>query len=1095
MKFGVLGPLVVLRDGREQPLGGPKQRAVLAMLLLRANETVPRDRLIDGLWGERSPASAGHTVDNYASRLRKVVGEDRLTWRPPGYLLRIEPGELDLDRFEHLLRSGRETLASSDANAAAQLFREALAVWRGSALADLQYESFAREAVERLEERRLQALEERVEAELRLGCSDELVPELEGLVREHPFRERLLGQLMLALYRAGRQAEALAAFQAGRRRFAEELGLEPGPALQGLQSAILAHDPQLSPPSRSGPAAGAAPKRRRAALLVTAAAVVVATAALAIALLVAGGSGSGRAAAGTSRVVALRGGAGPVARGASLPGAPASMAAGYGALWLAIPAEGEVLRVDPASGDVNDRIPVAEGPGAVTVGAGSVWVARVPGTAIDRIDPQSDTIAHTVTLPTGSVAALAFGGGALWVADSAGSALLEISPASGAILRRLPLPVEPTSLVVGDRDIWVADYRGAEVAEVGRRSGQTLAIVHVGNGPSALAVEGEAVWVANALDSTVSRLGANTGSLEATIPVGSGPTAIAVRGNSVWVANQYASSVSRLDARHGAVVRTERVGGAPTALQPVGDTLWVGTRPLAEHRGGTLRLLHTRPIGLDPALQVDLLPLQSDRLTHSGLVAYNHVSGPAGTQLVPDLAVSLPTPTAGGTIYTFRLRPGIRYSDGRALRASDFRRAIERVLTLSSEASSAFMGIVGAQACTGAGNAGCDLSGGIVTDDAARTVAFHLRAPDPDFPASLAWPPAAPVPPGTPFQDVGFRPIPGTGPYKVARASPREVRYVRNPYFRERSHAAQPDGNPDEIVMRFGLTPAQQTREIAAGRADWAADNVPPALLSGLRARFPARFHRWAIPTTDFFQFNTTLPPFDDVRVRRAFNFAIDRRQIVRLYGGPDLARPTCQVLPPELPGYRPYCPYTRAPSRAGGWNGPDIARARRLVAASGTGGAPVTVWGWTDDPTISPGVVRYAAAVLRRLGYRVRVHLVPHDHLDAPLGTIQLIDAAWGDTTNGMFATWFRCDGPNVHGWFCDRRLDRMLDRAQAVKATQPRTAAAIWAAADRRLVDQAAWLPLINDLGLDFVSARVRNYQFHPYWGLIADQLWLAK
>ena len=451
---------------------------------------------------------------------------------------------------------------------------------------------------------------------------------------------------------------------------------------------------------------------------------------------------------------------------------------------------------------------------------------------------------------------------------------------------------------------------------------------------------------------------------------------------------------------------------------------------------------------------------------------------------------------AGGTVYTFRLRPGVRYSDGQPLRASDFRRAIERVLALGSESSPAFAGIVGADGCLGAGAAGCDLPAGIVTDDAARTVTFRLREPDPEFLTSLAIHGlATPVPPGTPFRDVGLEPIPGTGPYKVASANRREVRYVRNPYFRERSHAAQPDGNPNEIVMRFGLSPKEQTREIEAGRADWAVNNIPPSLLPALRARYPGRLHRWAIPTTDFLQFNLSLPPFDDVRVRRAFNLAIDRREIVRLYGGPDVATPTCQVLPPGTPGYRPYCPYTRMPGPKGRWNDPDVARARHLVAASGTRGARVTVWGWTDDPTITPEVVRYAASVLRQLGYRTRVHLVPHGRLDAPLDTIQVIPGAWGnDTANGMLTTWFACDGPNAHGWFCDPKIDRQLRRAQALKSTNPRAAAAIWARIDRRLVDRATWVPMVNELGLDFVSERVRNYQFHPYWGLIADQLWLA-
>jgi peptide/nickel transport system substrate-binding protein len=171
------------------------------------------------------------------------------------------------------------------------------------------------------------------------------------------------------------------------------------------------------------------------------------------------------------------------------------------------------------------------------------------------------------------------------------------------------------------------------------------------------------------------------------------------------------------------------------------------------------------------------------------------------------------------------------------------------------------------------------------------------------------------------------------------------------------------------------------------------------------------------------------------------------------------------------------------------------MARARRLVAAWGTRGARVSVWSWTDDPTITPKVVRYAASVLRRLGYRTRVQLVPHNRLDAPLETSQVIAGAWGnDTPNGMFATWFKWDGPLARGWFCDRRIDRRLGRAQSLKSTNPRAAPAIWARIDRQLVDRAAWVPMVNELGLDFVSERVRNYQFHPYWGQIAEQLWLA-
>src|SRR6266516_6522904 len=245
MEFLVLGPVEVRIDGKAVPLGGPKQRALLALLLLNANKPVSRSRLIDAVWGERAPASVERSLDNYVSRLRTLVGPDRLERRPPGYLLRVEPGELDLERFEALLEQGRAAGAAGDPATARGRLRDALGVWRGRALADLASELPLGMEAERLEERRLLALEGRIDAELALGGGPELVGELERLVSEHPFQQRLLGQLMLSLYRAGRPAEALAAYQAFRRRFAEELGLEPSAELRALERRILEQDATL----------------------------------------------------------------------------------------------------------------------------------------------------------------------------------------------------------------------------------------------------------------------------------------------------------------------------------------------------------------------------------------------------------------------------------------------------------------------------------------------------------------------------------------------------------------------------------------------------------------------------------------------------------------------------------------------------------------------------------------------------------------------------------------------------------------------------------------------------------------------------------
>jgi YVTN family beta-propeller protein len=537
VEFAVLGPVAVARDGRDLPLGGRKQRALLAILLLHANEVVSRDRLIDGLWGERPPATAAHTLDNYISRLRKTLGDGRPVRHPPGYLLHVQPAELDLDRFERLLEEGRTELARGDAARAAVALRAALALWRGPALADVLYEPFAASEAERLEERRLAALEDRIDADLALGGGAELVPELEALGREHPHRERLLGQLMLALYRAGRQSEALAGFDSARRRLAEELGLQPSPVLAELQRQILAHDPSLGRrlgEQQAGTGPTRRPRRRRVAILLAAGTVAV-SAAIGVVLGTRGTSAS-PGSAGSTRLVSLSTGSAR-SRDVSLAIAPSAMVAGAGSLWLADPGAGTVSRVDLAARAVVDRVPVGGTPGALAAGAGFVWVASVPGGSVKRIDPQSGTISQTVPLGGARAAALTFGAGRLWVADVTDNSLLAFDPESGTVRRTLRLGLQPTALAIGNGALWVGDYGSDAVAEVDLRTGQTIATVHVGNGPSALAMSAGAVWVANSLDSTVARIDPTTGSVVATIPVGSGPDAVAVAGGSVWVAN------------------------------------------------------------------------------------------------------------------------------------------------------------------------------------------------------------------------------------------------------------------------------------------------------------------------------------------------------------------------------------------------------------------------------------------------------------------------------------------------------------------------------------------------------------------------------
>ena len=1101
MEFAILGAVEARVDGRSLRLGGPKPRALLAMLLLNANEVVSRDRLIDGLWGEAPPPSAAHTLDDYVSRLRKELGADRIERRPPGYRLRVEPSELDLQRFEVMREQGRAQLAQGDAEDAAATFRVALGLWRGQALADILFEPFASLESERLEERRLSLLEDRLEADLLCGQGSALVGELEQLAREHPTRERLLGQLMLALYRSGRQTRALEVFQTARRQFAAELGLDPGPELRKLERQILEHDPTLQARADDADVTTGRhlhPHRRRRLVAGTLAAGAVAVAIAAGAIFATRDSSRAPGPpAGRNQIVGIDLRSGRVAASIGLSGAPAAMAGGSGSFWIADADANVVLRVDRASRHVVDRIALTAQPGAIVVGGGAVWVASTVDASVIRIDPSTGEITQRIPLGS-SPSSLSFSAGELWVGDSADSALLLIDPATGTVRETVSLAVQPSAVLAGGGVIWIASYGAGTVTGVDPRTHAPIATVRVGQGPVALAFGAGAVWVANKLDGTVSRIDSQTASVTATVPTGNGPAALAFAGGKLWVANEFSGTVSRMDPAIGSVDATVRVSGRATSLAADGPaTMWVGVSPRAVHRGGTLVLLASRHfLSIDPQVDDEAPAPEYTGLAYDGLVAYDHTAGANGALLVPDLALSLPEATDDGRTYVFRLRPGMRYSDGRPLRASDFSRAILRLFRVRSPVLGSFTDLVGGQACE-RDWAHCRLPRGVVTDDATRTVTFHLTAADPDFLFKLASGLVVPIPLGTPMRDIGSTPLPGTGPYRIAQDTKQEIRFVRNTRFREWSRAAQPDGNADQIVWRFGMTPAAEVRAIEQGHADWTYD-VPPDL-PRLAVQHPAQLHSNPSPTTIFVQINTRRPPFNDLRARRALNYAVDRASVVRMEGGPIVNTPTCQVIPPGLTGYRRYCPYTREPQANGIWSGPDLRRARALVAASGTGGSRVTIWTVSDSGAPEPGVA-YLATLLRRLGYRAHYRIITTKGITGAPASVrwnmQLLPVGWGATYPSpidFFAIFLACNGTFTWHQFCDRRLDRQIQQAESLRLTDPQRSAKLWARLDHETVDRAAWLPLVNQRVVDFVSTRLGGYQYNPVYHFLPAQAWL--
>jgi peptide/nickel transport system substrate-binding protein len=494
-------------------------------------------------------------------------------------------------------------------------------------------------------------------------------------------------------------------------------------------------------------------------------------------------------------------------------------------------------------------------------------------------------------------------------------------------------------------------------------------------------------------------------------------------------------------------------------------------------------------------------------MTNDGLVAFRRAGGSDAEQIVPDIAVSVPTPTDGGTTYRFQLRSGIRYSNGAVVSPADVRFALERDFKVHSPFAGFYAEIVGAAACMKK-PASCDLSRGVVVDPASNTVTFHLAAPDPELLDKLALPFADALPAKTtPLRPVTTA-LPSTGPYMFTHyRKQRSAVLVRNPHFHVWSNAAQPQGFPNRIVMNAAVTLDAATTAIEQGNADVMVGFGPPAKrLREVETRYASQVHVHPYSAVEYVFLNTRRPPFDDVRVRRALNYALDRGAIVRIHGGPTVAEPTCQVLPPLIPGYHPTCPYTRNPAASGAWTAPDLPKARALVAASGTRGMRVTLWSYShhlDPYATEMGAV---ATALRKLGYRVTLH-IPGDKVyyakidDSRVGAQAGIHTfiadypAAADFFQQHTCAAFQPASPtNVNvSEFCDPTTDTLVARAEQLEPTDPQRAAAAWAAVDRRVMSLAPVAPMYVQRFVDLVSRRAGNYQFSPQWGVLVDQLWV--
>jgi YVTN family beta-propeller protein len=1090
-----------------------RQRSLLALLLLNANRVVSREHLIDELSGDGAGPASDHALRVQASRLRQALrvngadSESRLVARAPGYVLRVEPGELDLDRFEQLVADGRRALNGGSPQRGADLLHEAESLWRGRPLEDLDFQPSTRLNIERLEELRLTVVEERIAAELALGRHAALVGELETLVAQHPLRETGRAQLMLALYRSGRHVEALDGYRAARTHIDEEFGLHPGARLRELETAILQQDAALELPTSTEAAVllpPPAPGRRKRWLMVGAMAAIAGGVVMAIAAV--GGDAGIRPVTGDG-IVQVSARTGKLLAFVALDAPPTRIASGSGWLWVSHYDAGTVSVVDRNHQAVRQTIRVGDGPSGLAVAGGGVWVANTLDGTVSRIDAGTRTVVQTIAVGS-EPTAVAAGHGAVWVANRAGGTVSRLDASSGRVIALVRVGRGPNALAVDGASLWVANQDAGTVSRVDTRDNQVVQTLHVGDAPAAIAASPGGIWVADSLDSTVSRIDATRGIVTSTFPVRGTPGGLAATGRSVSVTDEDGGTLAEIGPGGTALHWRSRAGARTGPVAVADGTLWVGTKAGGpSHRGGTITVLDggfgVRSI--DPAFAAEVVPAELSGLTNDGLVTLNHVAGPSGAQLVPDLAIALPRPSADGRTYVFRMRPGIRYSTGPTVRPTDVRRTFERLFELRAGAG-IYDVIAGAPAC--AHHRRCDLSGGIVANDRDNTVTFHLSVPEPEFLFTLSLPYADVVPATTPSREART-PLPATGPYKISAYVPgREVRFTRNPRFRVWSPAAQPDGFPDRITLRAGLDPRRGATLVEQGRADLMmnAGAAPAAQRELMRTRLPGRLRVHVAGTTTIFDFlNTRAPPFDDVRVRRALNYAIDRDLVVALLGGQRNAQPTCQILPPQLPGFRRYCPYTRTPRADGRWTGPDLPRARRLVAASGTAGMRVRVWGATSQ---SEDRVhgRYVVSVLRRLGFRASLHLLSPtrflNYTNNSRNRAQVIagtwGAAWPSASNFIARLGCRFFVPasptSANGSeFCDPAIDRLTDRAMALQPRDPIAGRALWARLDRELTDRAIWLPLATPKNTDIISGRVHNYTLHPIWGTLVDQLWV--
>lgn len=832
---------------------------------------------------------------------------------------------------------------------------------------------------------------------------------------------------------------------------------------------------------------------RRAALVAAAGAVIVA--AVVIPLLALGGSSHTAVAA--NSIVALDR-SGSITATVPVGARPIAISSGAGSLWVANLDDQSVTRVDVSSRQAVRTIPIPDAPTALAATRTAVWVTH--GTRdVSKIDPRYDRL--TLTQPVAASGSFFAGTrdprptlaafGSIWIVEPDGY-VSRIDPVSTRRLGSVDVGDNPSAIAAGAGSVWVTNSSDGTVTRIDPTTLVAMTIP-VGHGPAGVAVNAAGAWIANAGDNTLVRVDTETNAVAGTTRVGDGPTAVLSAPTALWVANGRDGTVMRLDPRSGKKTKTIRVGGTPTALASAAGTVWVAVAPAPPRQaaaGGVARLTVQDDFpSLDPALLG--AALQVSYATCANLVTYPDTPAPEGSRIVPEIADAIPEPTAGGTTYTFRIRSGFRFSppSNEPVTALTFKSTIERVINprLKSPVANQFSGIVGYRAyVTGKAR---ELAGVVARG---RTLTIRLSQPDGAFLANLAAGSACAVPRDTPADPIND--IPSAGPYYIASYTARQQLVLRrNPnYHGDRPHRL------DQIVVAIGVDPSRALDEIEAGKADYAVDGLPrdagPRLESeyGPGSKAAKEGHQQyfisAANAARYLHMNTSRPLFSHVRLRRAVNYAIDRRALVaqgRRFAEVNpfnAGEPTDDYMSPSIAGATDFHLYPL--------NGPDLRRAKRIA-----GRLRATAIMYT--PNLPPWLQE--AQVIRRdlkpLGINVQVKEMPLGDFFTRIGRrgepFDLAVSGWSFSSTDPAEVLATFDGSTIHltqnfnfSYFNDRAFNRKLKAtAKLSGAKRYRAYSRLALELERDLVPAAAFA---TNASRDFFSARIGCQVYQPVYGI---------